>query len=358
MGNALVARLVKSALDRGVSIAVSSPALELVMKNGCVAGAWAQQNDRRVRIIALRAVVLACGGFPHDYERRQRVFPHHPSKDQHLSNAPPSNTGDGIRLGESVGAAFESGLPNLAAWYPTSRVKYSDGTEGNNAHTIDRGKPGVIAVTREGRRFANEAQNYHDFGQAILREYQNRPGLGGFFICDYRALRRYGLGAVRPWPLPYRQFLRTGYLKRGQTIEALAAAIGVDPLVLGRTVADYNEPARFGRDPAFAKGENPYDRGQGDPAHGPNPCVRPLETAPYFAVEFRLGDLATFAGLRTDRHARVLDRSGQVIRGLYAVGNDQASVFGGAYPGGGATIGPAMTFGYIAARHIAAPSPD
>lgn len=353
MGNALAGRLGKSALDLGIPIAVSTPALELLVEQGVVVGARIQREGHTVRIRVRRGVVLACGGFPHDYVRRQQVFPHHPTREQHLSNAPPSTTGDGIRLAEAAGAAFQAEVANLAAWYPTSRARYPDGTEGNNAHTIDRGKPGVIAVMRSGKRFASEAQNYHDFGQALLRAHDNAADITAFFICDHRALRRYGLGVVRPWPLPYRPFIRTGYLKQGRTAEALAEQAGIDPQGLARTVEIYNQHARSGCDPEFGKGGDVYERGQGDPAQRPNPCVAPLEALPLYAVEFRPGDLATFGGLRTDRYARVLNRDGVVLRGLYAVGNDQANVFGGAYPGGGATLGPAMTFGYIAGRHLA-----
>ncbi len=353
MGRALAGRLAKSAFDLGIPILLSAPVRHLVVEDGKVVGALLQENGQEKRVNARRGVVLAAGGFSHDYVRRKLVFPHHPSEHEHLSNTPPSNTGDGVRLGESAGGAFEGRYLNSATWYPTSRVKYPDGSEGNNAHLLERGKPGVIAVTQNGRRFADEAANYHDFVQAMFRACQSHGEVAAYYICDHRALRRYGLGAARPWPLPYRRYLRTGYLKRGRTIEELAREARISEGGLIRTLSNYNYNARQGRDPEFGKGENGYDISQGDPTHKPNPCIAPLEIPPFYAVKILPGDLGTLAGLWTDRHGRVLNGEGQIIPNLYAVGNDQASVFGGAYPGGGATLGPAMIFGYLAARHIA-----
>ncbi len=353
MGNALVARLAKSAFDLGIPILLSTSASNLVKENGRICGAMLTQVEGDFHVTARRGVILACGGFPNDHARRQRIYPHHPAEDEHYSNAPAANTGDGLRLAESIGGVVEDGLPNPAVWYPTSRVVYRDGSTGHLAHLLERGKPGVIAVTPSGKRFANEALNYHTFVQAMFTTRSEGKPVVAFYVSDHRALRRYGLGAARPWPLPYRHYLRNGYLKSGRTIEELARKAEIDSAALAHTIASYNAGAREGRDPEFHKGESAYDVSQGDPRQQPNPCVAPLVAAPFYAVEIRPGDLGTFAGLRTDAAARVLDRDGGAIPGLYAVGNDQASVFGGAYPGGGATIGPALTFGYIAARNAA-----
>ena len=353
MGNALVARLAASAFEAGIPILLSTPAHELIVGGAGFVGALLEGPHGTVRVTARRGVVLACGGFPQDHARRQRVYPHRPSPDEHLSNAIAGATGDGISLAEGVGGAFEDGLPNPAIWYPTSRVAYPDGSVGHLAHLLERGKPGVIAVTPDGMRFANEALNYHSFVQELLKTRREGRAAVAYYVCDHRALRRYGLGAARPWPLPFRHYLRTGYLKRGRNIRELAAAAGIDVHGLDRTVVAYNAGARAGRDTEFGKGENAYDRSQGDPRWQPNPCVGPLDRPPFYAVEIRPGDLGTFAGLSTDAAARVLDRTGAPIPGLFAVGNDQASVFGGAYPGGGATIGPGLTFAYIAGRTLA-----
>jgi succinate dehydrogenase/fumarate reductase flavoprotein subunit len=178
-----------------------------------------------------------------------------------------------------------------------------------------------------------------------------------WLVCDHAFIRHYGLGAVKPAPMPMGAMLKSGYLRRGQTLAELAATCGIDAAGLQATVARYNPLAREGRDPDFAKGETPYNRIQGDAAAGwPNACMAPIERGPFYAVRVLPGSLGTFAGLRTDVHARVLDAQGQPIAGLYAGGNDMNSVMGGNYPSGGITLGPAMTFGYLAALHAAGPA--
>ncbi len=351
-GNALVGRLAKSAFDLGVPLWTSSPVTELLTGDGRVTGAVVMRDGVRTAVLARRGVVLAAGGFPHDVARRAAMFRHAPSGREHWSPAPPGNTGDGLRLAEAAGAVVEDRYPNAAAWVPVSLVPMPDGSTGTFPHFVDRSKPGVIAVTSDGKRFVNEADSYHDFIQALVAATPGREH-AGWFICDHAALRRYGLGFAKPFPLPLRPYLRSGYLKRGRTLADLAAATGVDKAGLERTVAEYNGPAARGEDPQFGRGTTAYNRSLGDPAVTPNPCVAPLARGPFYAVRVVPGDLGTFAGLRGDRHARVLDQAGQPIEGLYAAGNDLASIMGGNYPGGGITLGPAMTFGYIAAHHMA-----
>ena len=358
-GNALAARLAKSAVDLGVKLWVASPARRLIVESGAVRGAIVATVDgearREIRIRARRGVVLACGGFPHDVERRRRLFPSTPTGREHWSVAPTANTGDGLILGEGVGACVEEDTMNAAAWAPVSKVSYRDGRQGIFPHLIDRAKPGVIAVTRRGRRFVNEAGSYHDFGAALFRAIDEDGAceVAAFLICDHRTLRRYGFGFAKPFPVPLFPYLRSGYLVRGATIEELARQAGIDAAGLAATLADYNRHAREGRDPAFGRGGTPFNQFGGDPDHHPNPCVAPIARAPFYAIKVFPGSLGTFAGLKTDRHARVLNQEGAPIPGLYAVGNDMASVMGGNYPSGGITLGPAMTFGYIAGRHLA-----
>lgn len=357
-GNALVGRLAKSAFDKGVDIWTESPVKRLLRDEaGRVTGAILHTRTGEVQVTARKGVVLAAGGFPQDALRRKELMPHAPTGHEHVSPAPPGNTGDGLRLGEAVGATVDTTLPHAAAWVPISRPRRADGTLGTFPHFVDRSKPGVIAVTRSGRRFVNEAQSYHDFCQAMVARCREEGGpdadLAAWFIADHRALRKYGLGFAKPAPVPYGHLIKDGYLLCGQTLADLARQIGADPVMLETTVAEFNRHAAKGEDPAFGKGSTSYNRSLGDPDHGPNPCVAPLVKAPYYAVRLHVGDLGTFAGLRTNASAQVLDEAGHPMPGLYAAGNDAASIMGGNYPGGGITLGPAITFGWIAARHMA-----
>ncbi|MEY9358831.1 succinate dehydrogenase/fumarate reductase flavoprotein subunit [Bradyrhizobium yuanmingense] len=352
-GNALAGRLAKSALDLKIPMWLSSPVRELTVENGTVTGAIVSREGREVRVRARQGVVLACGGFPHDVERRRKMFPHAPTGVEHYSPGPTGNTGDGLRLAEGAGGRIEDRLPNAAAWVPVSLTTRKDGSKGVMPHFIDRAKPGVIAVMRDGRRFANEGNSYHDFVQAMIKAAKPGEEIAAFLVCDHKTLRKYGLGCVPPFPMPLGHHLKTGYLMRGDTLEALAAKAGIDAKAFAETVRQFNVTAPLGQDAAFGKGSKAYNRYQGDALHGPNPCVAPIENGPFYAIKMVIGDLGTYAGIVTDANARALDAEGRVIPGLYAAGNDMASIMGGNYPGAGITLGPALTFGYIAGRHLA-----
>jgi len=353
-GNALVAGLAASALQSGVGIRTSSPALRLIQTDGRVRGAMVGSGQGPVAILASRGVVLAAGGFPHDGQRKKALLRHAPTGQEHWSAAVPGNTGDGLRLGESAGGAVADDLVQAAALAPVSLVPRADGTQAHFPHLVERAKPGLIAVTRDGRRFTNEADSYHDFMQGLLRAVPGGETVQAWLVCDHDFLRRYGLGAVKPAPMPFGGLIGRAYLLRGRTPAELARRCGVDPAGLEQTIAHYNQMARQGQDGDFAKGETAYNRVQGDSARGlPNPCMAPLARGPFYAVRVVPGSLGTFAGLRCDCDARVLDVRGQPIAGLYAGGNDMSSIMGGHYPSGGITLGPAMTFGFIAAHHAA-----
>ncbi|UVO38461.1 FAD-dependent oxidoreductase [Bradyrhizobium arachidis] len=352
-GNALAGRLAKSAQDLKIPMWLSSPVSELTVENGAVTGAIVSREGRDVRIRARAGVVLACGGFPHDVERRKKMFPHAPTGNEHYSPGPPGNTGDGLRLAESAGGHVEDRLPNAAAWVPVSLTTRKDGSKGVMPHFIDRAKPGVIAVMRDGKRFANEGNSYHDFVQAMIKAAKPGEEIAAYLVCDHKTLRKYGLGCVPPFPMPLGHHLATGYLMRGDTLEALAAKAGIDAKAFTDTVKQFNTTAPLGHDATFGKGSKAYNRYQGDAMHGPNPCIAPIENGPFYAIKMVVGDLGTYAGIVTDENARALDAEGRVIPGLYAAGNDMASIMGGNYPGAGITLGPALTFGYIAGRHLA-----
>jgi succinate dehydrogenase/fumarate reductase flavoprotein subunit len=184
-----------------------------------------------------------------------------------------------------------------------------------------------------------------------------------WLLCDHAFIRYYGLGAVKPAPMPLTPWLGNGYLQRGDTLAELARACGIDAERLQATVQRYNAMALVGRDADFAKGESPYNRIQGDAINAsarglPNPCMGPIERGPFYAVKVVMGSLGTFAGLRTNPQGQVLDARGQAIAGLYANGNDMNSMMAGRYPSGGITLGPAMTFGFVAAHHMAGLAPE
>lgn len=349
-GLALVARLLRSAADLGVDLRTSAAAVRLLREGGAVLGAVLAAPDGEIEVRAARGVVLAAGGFAHDQARRAALFP---ANEDHRTLAVPSATGDGIRLGESAGGLVDRTLAAPAAWCPVSLVPFSDGTVGRFPHIIERNKPGIIGVLANGQRFCNEGNGYYDYVAAMLRAVPPGQEVASWLVCTRAFQRRYGLGIARPVPLPVGPYIRSGYLKTGRSIGELALACGIDKAGLERTVAEYNLHARRGEDPAFGRGGTPYNRQSGDPAVTPNPCVAPLERGPFFAVKVIPGSFGTFAGLKTDASARVLDAAGAPIPGLYAAGTDMASVMGGHYPAGGINLGPAMTFGYIAGRHAA-----
>jgi succinate dehydrogenase/fumarate reductase flavoprotein subunit len=361
-GNALIGGLAQSAFDQGVQIRVNSPAVRLLQSEGRVTGAVVQTPEGEVHIQARCGVVLATGGFPHDPARKQQLLPHAPTGHEHWSAGNRGNTGDGLRLGESAGAVVAGDLVQAAALAPVSLVPRPDGSVAHFPHLIERAKPGLIAVTAQGQRFGNEANSYHDFMQDLLVATPAGQKPEAWLICDHLFLRYYGLGAVKPAPMPLGPWLKNGYLKRGQNLQELADACGIDAQALQATVQRYNALAHDGKDRDFGKGETPYNRIQGDAIKATrrglrNPCMGPIERGPFYAVKVVMGSLGTFAGLRVNDHAQVTDAQGQAIPGLYAGGNDLSSMMGGHYPAGGITLGPAMTFGFIAAHHAAGRDP-
>ncbi|MFA5549559.1 MAG: FAD-dependent oxidoreductase [Porticoccaceae bacterium] len=352
-GNALAARLAKSALDLGIPILTSTPVARIAMDGGRATGVIVDKDGAECLIRARQGVVLACGGFPHDPERIAQAYPHVRRGHQHLSPTPEGNTGDGCRMAETVGGRVDIRFPQPAAWMPVTRVDFGKGETGVFPHLLDRYKPGVIGVLSNGRRFTNESNSYHDVGAAMVEACEGLPETAMWLVCDKRALASYGLGYVKPAPMPIGRFIRNGYLIEGKTVQALAHNAGIDPQGLEDTIREYNRHATHGEDPAFGRGGNSFNRYLADPEHKPNPCVAPIATGPFYAVKLLLGDLGTFDGLRTSVAGEVLRGDGSVIEGLFAVGNDRASIMGGNYPGAGITHGPNMTFAYITAQHIA-----
>ncbi len=350
-GNALVGRLLLSLLETGVEIRLGHEVTGLHMVGGRVDGVDVSTGGRMARLRAKRGVILAAGGFSHSDVLKTQLFLHVARGQDHESLPPATNTGDSIRIAKRVGAGDPASMKQPAAWAPVSRVPTAEGRTAPWPHFGDKGKPGVIAVDWQGRRFVNEADSYHAFVAAMLAASNASYAPAAWLIADHRALRAYGLGAVRPYPWRLQPHLRSGYLQQGGTIAELASRIGIDAAALGRTIADFNRHAADGRDPQFGRGESLFNRRSGDPAWTPNPALAPLDKAPFYALRVLPADIGTFAGLPTDEHARVLGTSGAPVDGLYAVGNDAATLFGGDYPAAGITLGPALTFGYVASRH-------
>lgn len=352
-GNALAARLAKSALDLGIPILTDSPARQILMDKERAVGVLIGGAGGERRITARLGVVLACGGFPHDVKRIAKAYPHLARGGEHLSPTPRGNTGDGVNMAEAAGAAVDIRFKDTSAWMPVSRVPYGNGEFGVFPHLLDRYKPGIVGVLANGKRFTNESESYHDVGAALIRACAGQSETAMWLICDKPTLGKYGLGFVKPAPMPIGRFIKNGYLIKGDTLAELARNAGIDPAGLEATVRDYNVGAERGEDPAFGRGSTAFNRYLADPDNKPNPCVAPIRQGPFFAVKVLMGDLGTFDGIKTSVVGEVLRGDGAPIAGLYAVGNDRASIMGGNYPGAGITHGPNMTFGFITANHIA-----
>lgn len=349
LGNALVARLYKALIDCGVTIRTNATPRCLVRRHGKVESVEVTVAGEEASITARWGVVLAGGGFPASPEWRARYLP---APVAQYTPASPGCDGSTIALARSIGAALGTDGSDNALWFPSSIATRRDGSTAVYPHIVlDRSKPGLIAVNAAGQRFTNEAVSYHEFVRAMYRAHREVPAIPAWLICDRAFIRRYGLGLIRPRTPSLRKYVANGYLYEASTVSQLAERIGMPAEALQATVTHFNEFAIAGVDAEFGKGETIYDRSNGDPRVAPNPCLGPIETAPFYALPVLPTPLGTSRGLLADPDARVLDEEGLPIEGLYVCGNDMQSAFGGEYPGAGAQLGQAMTFGWIAARH-------
>lgn len=351
-GNALIARLARVLFELKVPLWTFAPVTDLLQEGGRVVGAIVSHNGQPIQVRAALGVVLASGGFAHDVTRRSAVYKHPARSGEHISLTAPGDEGDGARMAESVGGYVDDTVSNAGAWMPISKVPRPDGTWGPFLHSVNIGKPGMISVLRNGKRFVDESLSYHDFVEKMIATPGVGSPAGAFIVCDQRAFSKYGLGYAKPF-LPMRKLIDSGYLIVGDTPADLARKAGIDVDGFVATVSAYNRHAVNGNDPEFGKGRSKYGHFLGDLSHQPNPNIAPLDKGPYYAVWMYPGDIGNFSGIATDANARVIDKAGRPVEGLFAAGNDMASAFRGTYPGGGALIGPAMTFGYIAARFMA-----
>ncbi|MCF6370834.1 FAD-dependent oxidoreductase [Rhizobium halophilum] len=347
MGNALVARLLYSLRKAHVPVLFQTSVKELIIEEGRVVGAVFDSASGPRQIRARKGVVLATGGICWNRKIRERLFP---AGARGYALAPVSNTGDGADVALAAGAGFEDGGDSPALWMPCSSYHRADGSRAVWPHIIlDRAKPGLLAVNRAGRRFVNESDSYHDFSMGQIRD----GSMPAHLVCDAAFMKRYGMGMILPGAKNLRPMVRAGYVIEAKTVLELAAKIGADPDTLAKTIEAYNQSAETGVDEAFGRGGSVVNRFNGDPRAQPNPCIGPVETAPFYAVAVWPADLASSAGLSGDEFGRVLNEAGEPMIGLYACGNDLASIFRGTYPGPGTTLGPAVVFGWRVAKHAA-----
>jgi succinate dehydrogenase/fumarate reductase flavoprotein subunit len=356
IGQSLAARLRLAMRERNIPLWLDSPMVELITDaDGSVTGAVVERDGAKRRIAARAGVILASGGFDHDLAWRKE---HLPVVDQDWSFGNPASMGDGIRAGQKVGAATD--LLDEAWWFPA--IQWPDGRM--QFMLNERMMPSQFIVNGEGKRFINEAAPYMDFGHAMIDGQRSGvTHIPCWLITDHRSFNRYVVGGHLPIPkIPFAPvptgrkvpaaWLESGVVKSAMNWDEMAAEIDVPAERLRQTASRFNELAHKGHDDDFNRGDSVYDNYYGDPTV-PNPNLYPLGNPPYYAFRIVLGDLGTSGGLLTDEYARVLRPDATVVPGLYAVGNTSAAVMGRSYAGAGATIGPAMTFGFVAAKHIA-----
>ncbi|HWS67324.1 MAG TPA: FAD-dependent oxidoreductase [Steroidobacteraceae bacterium] len=345
-GNALIARLYKTMLDREIEIRLRASATKLIMDGDAVTGVEVAQDGRTARIRSSRGVVIATGGYPGSLDMR-REHSRRPTVELSLGLA--SNAGEGIHLGQSAGGRLDRNSEDTGFYVPLSVLSNSEGEKVLWGHfMLDRPKPGFIAVGKDGNRFTNEAASYHAFTLGMF----NAGAIPAFLVADARTVKKYGIGLILP-AQSLRRYEKAGYLFGGRTLRELAGKTGVDSGGLERSVARNNRFAATGVDEDFGKGSTPYNTYKGDPSHAPNACLGPIERGPFYAVKMVPGDFGTSRGLVTGPRGEVLDHDDRPIPGLYACGNDMNSAVGGRYIGAGITLGPALTFGYLAAMALA-----
>ena len=352
-GSAGVARLLLSLKDRGIPLWRESPMKELITdETGAVVGAVIEKDGRECRVKARKGVVLAAGGFEHNQEMREQYLPQPTNAE--WSAGCRTNTGDAIREGIRVGAGTR--LMN-GAWWCTTLV--TPGEPVPRLSIMEKSYPGSCVVNLDGKRIGNESQNYMAYQLHLFEQHSDENScVPAYQVFDARFRRSYLAGPlmtpdIKPdWTIP-KSWYDEKFVAKADTLDGLAAQLGINADNLKQTVSDMNDYAATGKDLEHGRGDVAYDRYYGDPRVEPNPCLAPIDEPPFYAMRLAPGDFGTHGGLATDTSARVMRDDGTAIPGLYAIGNCSAAILP-TYPGPGSTLGPAMTFGYQAARHIAA----
>ena len=352
LGSSLVASLRASMMDRGIALWLKTDMRELIEEDGRVTGILVEREGQLQRLHARKGVVLAAGGFEQNQALRDKYLPQ-PSNVAWSATPAGNNTGAALLAAQQLGAATD--LMDWGWWAPSLLVPGEDRARGVFA---ERAFPGAIVVNGQGKRFVNEAAPYLEFVTAMYDDHrQTGASIPGWVIFDSKFRFNYAMGPLMPAQIMPDSRLRKAWLNnvyyKAESLDALAGQIGVDASGLKATVERVNGFARSGVDEDFGRGGNVFDRYYGDSNVTPNPCLAPLEKGPFYAMPMYAGDIGTKGGLLTNEHAQVLHESGEPIAGLYAIGNTSSSVMGTTYPGAGGTLGPAMTFGYVAAHHAA-----
>lgn len=350
-GQALVGGLFAALRERQVPYWLNSPMRSLRIENGRVTGIVVEREGKEVVVGARKGVVLAAGGFERNQQMREQYLPL-PTDHTWTATPPECNTGDTIRAGAAAGASLH--LMGHTWGAPTLRVP---GEDRNRALFVERSLPGCMVVNARGERFLNESCPYPEFQQAMFADHARIGGeIGAWIVFDAGFRRKYPLGPLGPGEAQPDHRLKKSWLGsvyfKDDTLEGLARQIGVDPGGMAASAARMTEYARSGRDRDFGRGSDVFDRYYSDPSVKPNPNLAPIDTGPFYAIRLYPGEIGTKGGLLTDRDGCVLGETGQPIPGLYCTGNNSASVMGPAYPGAGATLGPAMTFSYRAVAHM------
>jgi hypothetical protein len=333
-------------IGRDVDILTGTSLNRIVRDDGGrVSSAFLTSDDVSREVGIQGGLVLAGGGFNRHAERRRTGL----GTDAAWSSVAPGSNGDAQDKALEIDARVSERDLSPAFWAPASIRRRRDGSQAVFPHfVLDRGKPGTLVVNSYGRRFVNEAISYHPFALEMLANGES--AIPAFLVADAPAVRKYGLGMVRPGGWGTKAAIADGYLIAADTIEQLAGKLNIDPGNLRETVDKMNGYARAGRDLEFARGSTVYQTHNGDAsAARANPNLGQIATAPFYALRLYPSDIGTSAGLVTDDVARVLDSADRPIAGLYACGNDMQSIMGGTYPGPGITLGPAIAFAYVAA---------
>ncbi len=345
-GAALQGRMLKASLGAGVDIRTEIPVRELIVEQGKVTGVIAEVNGQLRRIGANLGVLVNAGGIAQNQALRDKYMP---GTRAEWSQTPEGDTGDMHIEMERIGGVLAQ-MDQMVGYQMTRAPGWEQMYVKPPGQSLT-GKPGSILVDQSGVRYLNEGGSYELYCQNMLERNKTVPAVPSWAILDGNYAREYQVAYMSLTPALIAKWREAGYLKMADSIEELAGQIGVDPAVLRGTVERWNGFVDKGVDEDFGRGAREYDKWLGDPFKGGNPSLGKIAQGPFYAVEVVPGDVSTYGGALTDTKGRVTKADGEPIPGLYACGVSTASVMGGVYPGAGASIGPSMTFGYIAAKH-------